>query len=171
MNGRPGMGGRPLLLLLLPLLGACGFHLRGDVSLPAWLERVQVTGEPRYGKTIEMLAHSLRAAGATLVERPAQGDVVIVVEGEQRQRRVLSVNSEGRPREYELSYRLVYSVRTPAGRVLLPSRSVVRTKEYTFDEADVLGKSTEREELWHELRRRVVAAVVNRLRYSRRKPR
>ncbi len=161
------MDRRGFFLVVLPLIAACGFHLRGEVTLPAWLQRVQVTGEPRYGEVAEMLAHFLVAAGATPVERPARGDAVIVIEGEGRQRRILSVDSGGRPREYELSYRLDYSVRGADGELWLPRRSVMRTKEYTFDEADVLGKSTEREELWSELRRRAVGAVVDQLRYSR----
>ncbi len=159
---------RPFAIAVLFFaLTACGFHLRGAVPLPAWLERAYVTGEPRYDEVVGELKRALRAAGVALVSQPGQGKVVIIVEGEQRQRRILSVDGEGRPREYELSYRLDYSVRTPEGERLLPLQSVVRAREYTFDEAEVLGKSTERDALWRELRRRVVEEVVNRLRYSR----
>ncbi len=155
-----------LILALSLVSAACGFHLRGNVPLPAWLERVQVTGDPRFRDVMDELRHALQRAGAAVVEQPASADAIIVIEGEQRQRRILSVDSNGRPREYELSYRLSYRVRGADGETRIPPRTLVRSREYTFDEAEVLGKSTEREQLWRELRRSAVEAMVDQLRYS-----
>ncbi len=155
-----------LILVLSLVSAACGFHLRGNAPLPAWLERVQVTGDPRFRDVMDELRHALQRAGAVVVEQPASADAIIVIEGEQRQRRILSVDSNGRPREYELSYRLSYRVRDADGETRIPPRTLVRSREYTFDEAEVLGKSTEREQLWRELRRSAVEAMVDQLRYS-----
>jgi len=151
------------LLLAILLLAGCGFHLRGETPLPAWLQSARVESDLRYSEVAEALRRALRSAGVAVAE---QADTVIKIEGEQRSRRILSVGSDGRPREYELNYRLSYGVYDAAGKVLLPSSSVTESRAYTFDEVDVLGKSTERDELWRELRRRAVAAVINRLRYS-----
>ncbi len=154
------------LLLAVSLCAACGFHLRGDVALPDWLERVQVESEARYGEVAEELRRALRAAGAAVVERSEGAQAVIRIEGEQSRRRILSVGSDGRPSEYELIYSLSYSVQDPAGGPRGRPRSVTERRAYTFDEAEVLGKSTERDQLWRELRRMAVTAVLTRLRYS-----
>ena len=160
------------LLMTVLLVAGCGFHLRGETPLPAWLKSAYVDSDIRYSEVAEELRRALRLAGVSVADRPEQATAVIKVEGEQSNRRILSVGSDGRPREYELNYRLSYGVYDAAGEVLLPTRSVSQAQAYTFDEVDLLGKSTERDELWRELRRRSVAAVINRLRYARpaRKP-
>ncbi len=155
-----------LLLLVCLLVTACGFHLRGETVLPEWLKTAYVESDVRYSEVADELRRALRTAGASVVERPEQASAVIRIEGEQSKRRILSVGSDGRPREYELNYLLSYGVYESAGKVLLPSRTTSQAKVYAFDEVDVLGKSTERDELWRELRRRAVAAVMSRLRYS-----
>ncbi len=156
----------PLLALVCLLVAACGFHLRGETPLPAWLESAWVESDVRYSEVADELRRALRVAGVSVPEQPEQANAVIRIEGEQSKRRILSVGSDGRPREYELNYQLSYGVYDPAGKVLLPPQTVTETKAYTFNEVDVLGKSTERDELWRELRRGAVAAVMNRLRYS-----
>ncbi len=166
MSGRI-RAGTLLPALLLVQLAACGFHLRGEVALPEWLESAYVQGEARHGEVADELRRALRRAGAEVTARPDQARAVIRIEGEQSRRRILSVGSDGRPREYELSYSLSYSLHEPAGGALARTRTVTESRSYTFDEVDVLGKSTERDQLWRELRRRAVAALLTRLRYSR----
>ena len=162
MNGLLRIG----LLLTVVLCAACGFQLRGDIALPPWLESAYIQSEARHGEVAEELRRALRAAGATVVERPQQASAVIRIEGEQSRRRILSVGSDGRPSEYELSYSLSYSVQDPAGELQRRPQTVTEKRAYTFDEVDVLGKSTERDQLWRELRRQAVTAVLTRLRYS-----
>ncbi len=155
-----------LLALVCLFVTACGFHLRGESPLPAWLESAWVVSDVRYSEVADELRRALRVAGASIPEQPEQANAVIRIEGEQSKRRILSVGSDGRPQEYELNYQLRYGVYDSEGGVLLPPQTVTRARAYTFSEVDVLGKSTERDELWRELRRGVVAAVMDRLRYS-----
>ena len=155
-----------VLFAVCLVISSCGFHLRGETVLPVWLKVSHVETDVRYGEVADELRRALRAAGSSVAEQSEPATVTVKIEGEQSNRRILSVGGDGRPREYELNYRLSYSVFDHADKVLLPPHTVSQTKAYTFDEADVLGKSTERDELWRELRRRAVAAVMNRLRYS-----
>ncbi len=157
-----------LALAAVALLGSsCGFHLRGETSLPEWLKSAFVVSDVRYNEVADELRRALRTAGISIPERAEQADVTIRILGERSARRVLSVGSDGRPSEYELDYRLNYGVYDAGGKVILPPATVTQARTYTFNEVDVLGKSTERDELWQELRRRAVVALMNRLRYGR----
>jgi LPS-assembly lipoprotein len=61
---------------------------------------------------------------------------------------VLSVSARNVPREFEVFYTVYYSVQT-ADTTLLEPRAQTRTRDYTWDETEVLGKERE-EELMRE---------------------
>lgn len=55
-----------LLIALLIYLPACGFHLRGQFSLPAELESIQLLAEDLDARQRALLSRKLRQAGASL---------------------------------------------------------------------------------------------------------
>jgi LPS-assembly lipoprotein len=57
---------------------------------------------------------------------------------------VLSVSARNIPREYEVYYTINYSVKTGEA-ILLEPRMQTLTRDYTYDETQVLGKAREEE--------------------------
>jgi LPS-assembly lipoprotein len=68
---------------------------------------------------------------------------------------VLSVSARNVPREFEVFYTVFYSVETEETTLLEP-RSQTLTRDYTWDETEVLGKEKEQQ----LLREAIVADLV-----------
>lgn len=145
------------------LLTACGFHLRGDVKLAAALNKVYIEGADPYDPLVRELTRSLTTTGAAVVEDSKEATAVLHILKNSGSRRVLSVSSAGKVREYELYQTLEFKVRDAAGRELLAPQRLELTRDYLFDKEDVLGKSSEEEMLRRDMRRDLVRLVMLRL--------
>ncbi len=152
-------------------LSACGFHLRGEVALPAALQRVQVTGTDRHGPLAEEIAAVLASGGGEVTGGDA--DSVLRILGDGFERRLLTVGADGRPREYEVVYALHFELLAPLPidaapktqpAVLVPAQTITLTRSYAFDAGSVLSMDDEEALLQRELRRRAVGQMMVRLR-------
>lgn len=152
-----------LVLTLLFGLSACGFHLRGDVKLASQLNKVYFQGAGVYDPLVREWSRSLTSAGATVVEDMQGATAIIQILKNAGDRRVLSVGSQGKVKEYELYQALDFRVRDEAGRELLGVQNLVLTRAYLFDPDDVLGKASEEESLRRDMRRDLVRLAMLRL--------
>ncbi len=140
-----------VLLTLVSMLAACGFHLRGALPLPEAMAVTRIEGTPLMGELGRALSRTLQTAGAQLTDDPKVATATLVIQGEQFQRRVISVDRNGQANAYELDYRLSYSLRAPDGHLLAPARSISLVREYTFDPNNVLAKGNEEEQLRQDM--------------------
>ncbi len=150
-------------LTLVTLLSACGFHLRGDVTLDARLNKLHIVGADAYDPLIRELTQTLMASGASVVSDAGQATAELHILKNSSSRRVLSVSSAGKVREYELFQTLEFKVRDTAGRELLAPQHLELTRAYLFDKEDVLGKSSEEATLRRDMRRDLARLMMLRL--------
>ena len=138
--GTPAAARRRLLLAAAaaPWLAGCGFQLR---QAPEFGFRSIVLAMPTSALAIE-LRRQLEGTGRLQVvtdpAQAAQADVVLESAGEQRERTVVSVNSRGEVREFQLRIRLRFRLRTPDGRELLPSSEILRQIDQSYSETAAL---------------------------------
>ncbi len=159
---RPSVARACLLLAGCLLLAACGFHLRGAVSLPAGMTRIHLVGAGPYSPLGIELHRALRGAGAAFV--PArQASALLVVMEHHIDRRVLSVDTNGKVREYELVGTLSFRVEDLQGKPLVPVQRLMVRRSYLFDPNDVLGKAAEEQNLRQQMRRDLVRLALMRL--------
>lgn len=156
-----------LVLLLFPLtisllLSGCGFHLRGAVELPAVMERTYVAGGAGSDLYYE-LENALLAAGAEVVDSADSATGVLTLQRQRIDRRVLSVDTQGRAAEYELALQVAFSLRDSAGKLIADNERVSIVRDYSFDPDNVLSKSDEEEALRKEMYRLAVAQMMRRV--------
>lgn len=151
-----------LLSLVAIALAGCGFRLQGQVPLPSALAVTWVEADDVQSDFVQDLRRSLRASGATLAPNRAAATAVLRVERDEMLERVLSVSGRNVPREYELTYVVRFSLSTPGG-TLLPSEEVSASRDFSFDEREVLAKEREQEMLRAALARDLAGVVMNRL--------
>jgi LPS-assembly lipoprotein len=149
-------------LLGAALLGGCGFHLQGREPLPAIFARTGIETEDAQSEFVQSVRKSLTAGGATLTATPASASAVIHVLEDRLDERVVSVSSRNIPQQYELVYRVRFSV-SAADKELLPSEEVSATRDFSFDETQVQAKGREKDILRDALARDVAALVMRRL--------
>ena len=156
----------PLLLLLL-LLGGCGFQLRGTgpatTPLPADLSPLQLRGLVASDPTRAELAMLLRSSGVTLASGGATAASVLQLSDRQSRRRVIAVDSDGKVLEYELFESLQFELRDGAGNSRLQAQRVAIERSHLNPGVQVLGKESEEQTLRREMRRDLAGQIVNRL--------
>ena len=132
---------RLLVAASLALLTACGgWHLRGvggsNVGNITHIF-VEQNRSPLVGAALyqEIFHRGLKWEGSR-----KNAEVVIKLESEHFERRILSVDpATGKVREVELVLTTHFSVRSAAGKMLIPREPLVWQLDYVFDEGALLG--------------------------------
>lgn len=160
---------KTIIIGLVALLAGCGFHLRGEISVAPQMKNLYVQGISQYSDFGIELRRSLESQGITVAENPASASAILVLAKPLYNRRLLSVSAQsGKVAEYELNYSVLMSVKDREGKELLAPQEIRQLRDYTFDQNNVLGKSTEEARLRSDMESAIVRQVLNRLQsYSR----
>ncbi|MGE5337869.1 MAG: LPS assembly lipoprotein LptE [Gemmatimonadota bacterium] len=150
------------LILLFPLaLSSCGFKLRGAQQLP--FETIYL-GFPANSPLGSELARNIRAGTSTrVVETAKDAQAVFEVLGENRDREVLSVNAQGRAREFTLRQRLTFRLHDGKGSEYLGPTQVVVQRDVAFDDAQALAFEAETALLYRDMQTDLVQQILRRL--------
>jgi LPS-assembly lipoprotein len=150
------------LLLLAPLLAACGFHLRGAGGLPPEMAQTQLVVEDPYSTLARRLRTLLEQSGVEIV---AGGAATAVLEIPQNRvtTDVLTIADNARVREYRVSHVVQFRLTDAAGRELMPLQTLRQAREISFDEQKILASSREQEYLREDLAEDLARLIVNRL--------
>ena len=148
-----------LLLMGTVLLSACGFHLRGKISLPPSLETVRITSPD--GDLRTYLADALDFSGATVTEGDA-GALVDVV-NVRFDRRVRTVDNRGLATSYTLHYAVDFRVEDASGATLLDTATINLRRDLNFDSTQVLEKEDEEQFLRDDMRRAAAQQILRRV--------
>ncbi len=149
------------VLLSMLLLSACGFQLRGAYQLPPEMQQTYLQS-PAETDLVRLLQRQLKASGVTLVAQASQGAATFKVISESRSKRIVSVDTRGRAREYTLTYSVRFSVKHDSA-FSFAEQSVELDRDFLFDTEDVLGKSRGEAELYESMQQDVVRLIMLRL--------
>src|SRR5437016_4567635 len=127
--------------LALGLLSACGFQLRGKFELPFESMYVNVSDSSVLGA--ELKRNLAAGSNTKILSAPQGAQAVFNVLGEQREKTILSLNSAGQVREFQLRLRFSFSVTDGKAKVFMPPTDIVLTRDITFNDSQVLAKESE----------------------------
>ncbi len=150
-----------IVLLCLVLLTSCGFKLRGAYQLPDAMQLTYIESASNSDLT-RSLKRSLKSSNIKLATEKTEDAAVLKLSAESRSKRIVSVDSKGRAREYTLSYAVSFSVQT-AGDFEIKNRTVNIDRDFVFDTEDVLGKSREESKLYEEMQQDLIRLILLRL--------
>lgn len=159
-----------LLLVLLPVLSACGFHLRGDVELPPVLQDTFIDSRDPYTGIARPLRAQLARSGVNVLESREQASAILKIVSERSENRVLSVGSSGKATEYELFDEAVFSLSDAAGKALMKPQTVRMTRDLVFDETELLGKLSEADSIHREMLDSLARQILTRIQAGMRQP-
>ena len=155
----------PILALLLvgALLSACGFQLRGSggqFNMPFHSIYLAFPDTSPLGTELK---RNLRGGETVVVSEPAKADAQFDVLSEARGKTILSLNSQGRVREYLLTYTLSFRVRDAKGSELLGPTEISLKRSISFNESQVLAKESEEALLYRDMQTDLVQQILRRL--------
>jgi LPS-assembly lipoprotein len=174
-----------VILLLISLLAACGFKLRGSAELPGYklpFATIALGLDPA-SEFHAQLKRTIEASspGTKVISDSAQAEAVLAVLGDNSQKTILSLNAAGRAREFQLERTFTFKVlakgaaTTIAPQVKFPDAQVEAPIEYiaasaisvrrqmTFSDDLVLSKESEEATLWRDIQSDVVQQLMRRL--------
>jgi len=132
-----------LLILLVSLLQACGFRLRGASQLPSTIKIAVIDGVAQYSEAGLAVKQQLESSGAKVLTTADVDTVHFVVRQNDFSRRVLSVDASGTASEYELTYVFSMRVLDSKGKLLVAERAINLNRNYLYDTSNALAKSDE----------------------------
>lgn len=152
-----------LACLVFNSLAACGWHLRGSMDLgqtvpPLYLDIQNGSAELR-----SELPQTLRSAGVRLETLREKAELILVVQSESQDRRVLAVGRAGKVSEYELQYQLRFLVRDVSGKEVMAPDTIRQQRSYSFNEGEVLAKDEEQQQLFGFMRSMALQTLQRRL--------
>ncbi len=156
-----------LLLALALTLSACGFHLRGSdgsFTLPFATLYINL---PEASPLAIDFKRNVRANGGTEIVNEkglADGVIDVLVDPDKtRTKTILSLDSNGRVREYQLGYTITFRVIDKNGVQLLAPTNISLNRPITFNESQLLAKETEEALLYRDMKTDMVQQMLRRI--------
>ena len=148
---------RALLTLLLLSLGlsGCGFHMRGEESIPSF-RKVTLVGDDR-DDLYRQVATNLRHVGVELVP-PSDGIPSLKLGEMQVKNQVASVDSRAQNVEYLMLFNTEYTLHVPGHPDQRFNASFNR--RFLNKSSEALASSREQEQLRDEMRKQTAALIL-----------
>jgi LPS-assembly lipoprotein len=150
-------------LLLIAALAGCGFHLRGSTP-DSQISFASVYLDAPKGSPIERDLRSLIRSGDTqLAADPKSAQVTLRVLSQAEERKVLTLNAQGKVREFSLTYRVRFEVADAANKKLLQPPEIALQSILSYSEEQALAKEQEAIMTFTDLRRDAVSQIMRQL--------
>lgn len=148
------------------LLAACGFQLRGTggnrTTFPEdWKSMHLVSGNPNSEFSRNVTA--LFAANGVVWTDSETARFNLVLSPESFEQRNLSLNSEARVAEFELTMRSQFSVLDASRKEVMPQTPVLIVKQMENDPRNVVGKEGEMRLIQNEMRYELADQILRRI--------
>ncbi len=153
---------RILAILVLALVtAACGFQLRGQAKLPFDTLYVDIPDASLVGT--ELKRNIVAGTHTKLVRDQVEAQAILLLTSEQRSKTILSFDTSGQVREFQLRYRLSFRLHDAKGRDYLPQSEIRLTRDVSFNNAQVLAKESEEQLLFRDMQSDMVQQILRRL--------
>lgn len=150
---------------MLGALGGCGFQLRGDYRYA--FNSIQIKGSAVPTLFMTELARALSdVPGMTVgfdAPRGRTPQLIFDVLQDQREKTAVGLSVAGQVREFQLTQRLRFRVRTPQGQLLIDESEISQIRQISYNETAALAKEAEETLLHRDMQTDIVVQVLRRL--------
>lgn len=145
-------------LFLCLIITACGFHLRGESSIPMPLRVMYLKSNHPYGEFETKLKKTFKSTGITLIDDP-QDAVVFEIQQTSLSYRQLSIGTSNQATVYSVSYDVRFAIYDSKGHTLLPAQDISSTSNLTLAANQVLGASNQVDLLSQQLQHDIITRI------------
>ena len=152
-----------LALALAAVVAGCGFQLRGTLSsnLPY---KTLFIALPETADVRVWMQRYIKATGTTtVVDSAKDAEATFQQLQDSRLKTILSVNAQGRVREYRLQLDYKFRLVDAKGRELVGPNEINLSRDITYDDSTVLAKDLEESLLWRDMNNDLVNQIMRRL--------
>lgn len=144
------------------MLNACGFKLATKADLAPMFNKTSISHEAGADVMADAVVSQFRANEIEIVGADV-ATAHLTVLYETKNKEILSVDENGKVREYELILQIGINLQDETGKNLIKNQNIRLSRDFLFEIDDVLGKSSEREQIYQEMREDIARLIVYRL--------
>ena len=149
-------------LAITTMLAACGFRLAGTEKLPPILARPYLSVKDPYTDFAREFERQLKSQGALLQVSRQDATATIEVTKDFVEQRTLAVSARNIPTDYEIRYTVTFAVHGTDTELLAPV-TITLSRDYSFEENELLAKEHEADILKAQMARDLVTMAMRRL--------
>lgn len=158
---------RKLTIFSIPLIAlvltACGFQLRGSVSIPAELHKMSLHCSNELSKVLcQTLTKQLSLNGVNLVDDNA-ADYILTITSLNSSRRAISITDRAVAVEYEVTNIATFNLVATDQTVIIEKGNASARQSYRFDEDNVISKTREEEQVKEQLNKLLASKIISQL--------
>lgn len=151
-----------VLVMMVVLLTACGFKLRGQIAaLPFQSMYVNAPDGNSIGIQMERMIKS--SSTTKLAPSPSEADATLDIISATNHRAILSLSGGGRVRDFNLIYRVIYRVLDKNGVEMVPNTEITLTRILPFLDAQIVAKENEEILLVRDMQNDALQQIIWRL--------
>ncbi|MFU8832855.1 MAG: LPS assembly lipoprotein LptE [Wenzhouxiangella sp.] len=152
-----------LIILVCSLVVGCGFQLRGEARLSPAMQETWLHVPDDSTAFVRELTLMLRANGVQVRSRPSDEAAELRIFAERMRREALTISGQARVREFVLVFDVDFELTDASGDLLIGRETLRMTRDYSFDEQEILAGTREEEFLRNDLRQAMAAQMLRRL--------
>jgi LPS-assembly lipoprotein len=149
------------LAFAVSLAAGCGFTLRG--AAPMQFETVAVQAPEDSVFAAELRRSIAGSTTSKIVRDPKAAALRIDLLGEERTRESLTVNAQGRVREYSLFLKVRVRAQDAQGNEIMNPTEFTQRRDVSFNENILLAKESEDQLLYRDMASEIVQLVARRV--------
>ena len=161
----PSLGRRTLLgtLIALPALftAACGFKLRGSVSIP--YKSIVITGNPSPLLRSDLEMMILTGSDSRVVNNSKDADLILEIISEVNTREILAYSSTGQISAYRLNSRVAFQATDQNGVDVVPESEIYVTRDMDFSVSTVLATDVQQQQFTNAMRMDLSLQILRRI--------
>lgn len=151
------------LSLLILYLQGCGFHLRGLVDKPRWLDKLAIIIQSDETNLEGLLRSELQAYHIAVCPNHMDAAYWLLIERSSFRQEIGSISSTTTPRQYELIYTVWFQLKNKQGEEITPLMPVKATRLITINNERILGSEAEAATTKNEMKREAVRQILNQI--------
>ena len=159
------LGRRTVLgtLIGLPALftSACGFKLRGSVSIP--YKAIVITGAPSPLLRSDLEMMILTGSDSRVVNNSKDADLILEIISEVNSREILAYNSTGQISAYRLNSRVAFQAVDQNGVDIVPESEIYVTRDMDFSVSTVLATDVQQQQFTNAMRMDLSLQILRRI--------
>lgn len=153
-----------VLFVFVMIIVGCGFKLRGTIPWPSEYQNVYMEGyNPTDRNSFFYSVKNFFPESVNIVSNSKDADAIIQILSETQTTRTISALAANRDTEEVVTLTIVAQVVEKNGQPILPATTLMRERDFTYDESNLLGKSTDVQNVTRQLRQDIASMFMRRL--------
>jgi LPS-assembly lipoprotein len=150
-------------LIALPALftSACGFKLRGSVSIP--YKVIVITGNPSPPLRADLEMIILTGSDSKVANNAKDADLILEILSEVDSREILAYNAAGQISAYRLNSRVEFRAVDQNGVDVVPEAEIYVTRDVDFSVSTVLSADVQSAQFTNEMRTNLALQILRRV--------